>query len=172
MFLSFLKTNDTIFSCKFPSKCTPYLDYTKINSNDELDLIGSCLAECDGLSVTNAFYIYMLNSSSNEWHSFTNETYFYQSIESETNLIFLNELFKLFPRQNIWKIKFRTTVLTYSHTNLTGESSIIFYVNHPPLNGTCDIQPKNGSTNDLFYISCEKWSDVEGNIQSYSYYGR
>jgi hypothetical protein len=162
----------TIFRCKFPSKCTPYLDYMKINSNDELDLIGSCLSKCDGLRLTNTFYVYMLNSSSNEWISFTNESFFYQPTESNTNLIVLNDLFKLYPHQRIWKIKFITTVLTFTYMNLTGESSILFYVNRPPLNGTCDIQPKNGSTNDLFFISCEKWSDGEGIVTSYSYYGK
>jgi hypothetical protein len=143
----------------------------KINSNDELDLMGSCLSKCDGLSITHTFYIYMLDSSSNNWIPFTNESYFYTSIESDMNLIVLKDLFKLHSHQLIWKIEYKTTVLSYANKNLTSKSSILFYVNRPPLNGTCDIKPKNGSTNDLFYITCEKWSDVEGSVTSYSYFG-
>jgi hypothetical protein len=159
------------YRCKFPSKCSPYLDYMKINSNDELDLMGSCLSKCDGLSITHTFLIYMLDSSSNNWIPFTNESYFYTSIESDMNLIVLKDLFKLHSHQLIWKVEYKTTVLSYANQNLTGQSSLLFYVNRPPLNGTCDIEPKNGSTNDLFYITCEKWSDVEGSVTSYSYFG-
>jgi hypothetical protein len=113
----------------------------------------------------------MLDSSSNNWIPFTNESYFYTSIESDMNLIVLKDIFKLHPHQLIWKVEYRTTVLSYAQKNLTGESSILFYVNRPPLNGTCDIKPKNGSTNDLFYITCEKWSDDEGSVSSYSFFG-
>ena len=33
------------------------------------------------------------------------------------------------------------------------------------------LNPKIGTTKDIFKINCEKWSDVEGNIVSYSFYG-
>ena len=166
------KKNFSSKRCKFSSKCSPYLDYTKINANDELDLIGYCLSNCDGLSLTYTFYIYMLNSSSNNWIPFTNESYFYKSADADSNLIISNDLFKLHSHQHIWKMELSVTVLTYTYQNLTGDSSILFYVNFPPLNGTCDIEPKNGTTNDIFNIECDNWSDGEGNIASYSYYGK
>ena len=157
--------------CKFPSKCWPYFDYIKINANDELDLVGNCIAKCDGLGLTYTFFIYMLNYSSNNWIPLTNNSYFHKSAESESNLIVLKDLFKLYSRHRVWKVELRTTLFTYTNQNLTTDSSLLFYVNYPPLNGTCDIEPKIGSTKDIFKINCDKWSDVEGNIVSYSFYG-
>ena len=157
--------------CKFPLKCSSYLNYTKINANDELNLIGTCLSRCDGISLTFEFYLYMLNFTTNNWIPFTDQSFFLKSAESESNLIVLKELFKLYSRQNVWKIELSTTLVTYTNQTLNCDTSIIFFVNHPPFNGSCDIEPKNGTSNDIFTIFCDQWSDYEGNVASYSYYG-
>ena len=96
----------------------------KINANDELDLVGNCIAKCDGLGLTYTFFIYMLNYSSNNWIPLTNNSYFHKSAESESNLIVLKDLFKPYSRHRVWKIELRTTLFTYTNQNLTTDSSV------------------------------------------------
>ncbi len=43
-------------------------------------------------------------------------------------------------------------------------------VNQPPVNGSCSINPLNGTTSSLFTISCPGWVDADG-INDYSLYG-
>jgi hypothetical protein len=155
--------------CKFRLKCTPYFDKMKINANDQLDLKGSCLSGCDKESTTFTYYLYMLNSSSNQWISFTNNSYyFYTGLNPQTDLTIKYELFQNLSSQTIWKVELNVYVPT---KNTSGSTSILFIVNFPPRNGLCDINPKNGTTNTLYSISCWNWIDPDGNVDSYAYCG-
>jgi hypothetical protein len=59
----------------------------KINANDQLDLKGSCLSGCDKESSIFTYNLFMLNSSSNQWISFTNNSYyFYTGLNPQTDL--------------------------------------------------------------------------------------
>ena len=42
-------------------------------------------------------------------------------------------------------------------------------MNQPPSNGSCSINPNNGTTSTMFTISCPNWYDDDG-IQDYSVY--
>ena len=148
------------------------MDYTRINSNDQLDLEGVCLNKCDGLRLTYTYYLYMLNTSINTWISFTNNSYFFKSNQSESNLIILKDLFKDYPNVVYWKFKMTVDLLTYANESFTTYSSLLFYVNFSPLNGTCDAGPKQGTVETIFSISCDYWFDRDGSIASYSYYGK
>ncbi len=51
-------------------------------------------------------------------------------------------------------------------------SSLIFYVNQPPFSGSCDIDPKSGTTSTLFSIACINWIQPEGSPPlKYVFYG-
>ena len=157
--------------CKFPQKCTPYLSYTKINSNDQLDLKGSCLSSCSGKSLNYTFSLYQLDPILKEWVLFTNNSYFYNTGLSNEYLVVLRDLFRDFPNQVYWKVESNIHLTTFADDSLTASSSIIFYVNFSPLNGMCSISPITGTTNTRFTIYCNNWLDKDGEIISYSYYG-
>ena len=139
----------------------------KINANDQLDLNGFCLNGCETSDNSFVYTLYMLNS--NQWIQFTNVSYyFYTGSMPQTSLTVKEDLFKENVFQEIWKIELNVFV---SSTNKSGSASIIFYVNFPPQQGSCDINPKNGTTNTLFSISCINWFDSNGILTSFYYYG-
>jgi hypothetical protein len=141
----------------------------KINANDQLDLKGSCLSRFDKESTIFTYYLYMLNSSSNQWISFTNNSYyFYTGLNPQTDLTIKEELFEDFPFQTIWKVELNVYVPS---KNTSGSTSILFLVNFPPKNGLCDISPKDGTTDTLFSIYCRNWIDADGYLDSFAYYG-
>jgi hypothetical protein len=142
----------------------------KINANDQLDLKGSCLSGCDKETTIFTYYLYMLNSSSNQWISSTNNSYFfYTGLNPQTDLTIKEELFQDFPSQTVWKVELNVYVPS---KNTSGSTSILFLVNFPPKNGLCDINPKNGTTNTLFSFSCSNWVDTDGYLDSFAYYGK
>jgi hypothetical protein len=141
----------------------------KINANDQLDLKGSCLSGCDMESNIFTYDLNMLSPSSNRWISFTNNSfYFYTGLNPQTDLTIKEELFQNFPYLPILKVDLNVYVPS---KNTSGSASIIFLVNFPPRNGLCDINPKNGTTDTLFSISCWNWIDTDGNLDSFAYYG-
>jgi hypothetical protein len=75
------------------------------------------------------------------------------------------ELFLNNPSINYWKFE-----VIYLFSIGISSSSIYFKKNSPPENGTCSINPRNGTTTTLFYISCSNWFD-ENQIKDYSVYG-
>ena len=50
-----------------------------------------------------------------------------------------------------------------------GSSSMDFVINQPPFNGSCQINPQNGTTRTLFTVSCLHWLDDDG-IEDYTLY--
>ncbi len=58
----------------------------------------------------------------------------------------------------------------YSFDSEIASSAINFVINQPPQNGSCSINPLNGTTSTLFTISCSNWFDQDG-IKDYSFYG-
>ena len=148
------------------------MDYTKVNSNDQLDLLGSCLVGCDGISTTYTYNLYMLNSVTKQWISFTNTSYYYTTGQSNMNLTILKNLFVDYPTQVIWKIEFVANVMIATNQSYQGSTSNTIFVNFSPLPGNCDILPKNGTTSTLYTIMCDSWSDPDGSIKSYAFYGK
>ena len=149
------------------------MDYMRINSNDQLDLEGLCLSGCDGLSLTYDFNLFMLDLANRKWIPFNASlSYLIRLNQSSKDVTISKDLFEDYPNQNYWKVKMTTHLLTFTFKeNTSSESSIYFHVNHSPWNGTCDINPRNGSTQDVFKISCDFWLDIDGNILTYAYYG-
>ena len=139
----------------------------KINANDQLDIKGACLSGCDrDLNYYN-FRLYMFNS--NQWISFPNTSYYFKTgISPQHDLTVKEDLFQDYSFQAIWKIELEVFL---PKRNINGSTSIVFLVNYPPRFGFCNIDPRNGTTNTIFSISCLNWIDSDGGLDSYSYYG-
>ena len=155
-------------SCKFQEKCKPFYDYTKINANDQLDLLGSCLSGCYGTGLVYTYSIYVFNNNTNLWTPFTNSSFYYQTGPANSDLTILSDLFMANPKQVLWKIELNVFIIS---RNVSGYSSIIMQVNFPPMSGSCNINPILGTTNTLFTINCFDWIDPDGFLVSFSYYG-
>ena len=150
------------------------MDYTKINSNDQLDLKGSCLIGCTAdSSLAYTYNIYLFNSPLNQWIPFTNSSYYRRNGHLNSDITILKDLFEDFPSQTIWKIELIINVLYTNNQSYSGYVSMKIYVNFSPRPGTCDISPRVGTTNTLFFIYCDQWTDADsGSISSFDYYGR
>lgn len=70
------------------------------------------------------------------------------------------------PQIQRWKFE-----VTFTFDQQTSSSALNFIVNRSPVNGSCEIEPKNGTINTLFNISCPNWNDEDG-IKDYSIFGR
>jgi hypothetical protein len=110
----------------------------------------------------------MLNNVTNQWLEFTDNSYFYQTGHSNSDLTVLSDLFMNNTNQVIWMIELAVFI---SSRNVSGYSSIILYVNFPPKSGTCDIIPTSGTTETLFTLKCYGWIDPDGSLISFAYYG-
>jgi hypothetical protein len=150
------------------------MDYMQINGNDQLDLKGSCLSGCNNNDIlTFSYELYMLDFNIQQWINLNNCSYFYLNGEKLSDLTIKKELFSDFYTQKIWKIDLILNDLN-PLLNLTqiATSSLIVYVNQPPVLGTCDIDPKNGTTSTLFSFSCSNWFQSDGSqVLSYVFYG-
>ncbi|CAF5043887.1 unnamed protein product, partial [Rotaria sp. Silwood1] len=78
------------------------------------------------------------------------------------NFTATKQLLIQYPHIEYWRFE-----VIYSFFSETGSSSLNFLINHPPKNGSCSASPLNGTTNTLYDISCEYWSD-EHEIKDYS----
>jgi hypothetical protein len=58
----------------------------------------------------------------------------------------------------------------YSFDSQSTSSALNFRINEKPANGSCDIDPLNGTTSTMFTVNCSNWVDTDG-IQEYSVYG-
>jgi hypothetical protein len=76
-----------------------------------------------------------------------------------TNQLFLNNL-----EETSWRFE---VVYTFEHE--TSLSALNFQINPKPSNGTCSIDPNNGTTDTPFMITCTDWYNKD-NIKDYSLY--
>jgi hypothetical protein len=118
--------------------------------------------------------LYFLDSTSGQWSIFTNSLYYYTSGQSNTDLTILDNLFTDYPSQIIWKVELTVSLVSSLFTNQTfqGTSSMQIYVNFPPLSGICGVSPTQGNTTSLFTITCNSWTDPDGSVTNYAFYGK
>ena len=55
---------------------------------------------------------------------------------------------------------------------MSGKSSMFFFVNFPPRQGYCNVNPDNGTTLTRFLIKCSDWIDTEGSVSNFAFYGK
>jgi REJ domain len=75
-----------------------------------------------------------------------------------------HRLFLANPHIDLW-----TFEVVYSFPTETSSSALTFRINQPPFNGSCSIEPSNGTTTSPFNVSCPSWFDQDG-IKDYSLY--
>ncbi|CAF5195666.1 unnamed protein product, partial [Rotaria magnacalcarata] len=80
-----------------------------------------------------------------------------------SNFTAKNNLFVSNALINYWRFE-----VVYSSSLQNGSSAIDFEINQPPQNGSCSINPQNGTTTTLFNILCSNWQDSDG-VQGYSF---
>ena len=146
----------------------------QINGNDQLDLKGSCLSGCKINDVlTFSFNLYIFDSISRKWNQFTKSSYYYLTGKTQSDLTIKKHLFSDYKNQSVWKID----LILINKNPLQDQtqlatSSLIVYVNQPPSSGTCDIDPKSGTTSTFFSITCSNWIQlVGGPVLNYVFYG-
>ena len=83
-----------------------------------------------------------------------------------TNFTATKELFLSNPNTSLWRFE-----VVYTFPTGRSSSALNFDINQPPHNGTCSIDPRNGTTSTLFNISCIGWNDTDG-IKDYSLYSK
>ena len=59
--------------------------------------------------------------------------------------------------------------VVYQFQSLISTSALNFEINRGPENGSCSIDPPNGTTSTLFTINCTGWLDKD-DIKDYSFY--
>ena len=111
--------------------------------------------------------MFSFNSSTNQWTLFTRSEYFFQT---GLDLLTLKEdIFRDHPSIIIWKIELEAHI---SSRNVSGKSSMFFFVNFPPRQGYCNVNPENGTTLTRFLIKCSDWIDTEGSVSNFAFYGK
>ena len=81
------------------------------------------------------------------------------------NVTTTKDLFLQNSQTDYWRFE-----VIYAFVSETSSSTIDFLTNRPPRNGSCIINPLNGTTSTLFTIYCLNWLDDDG-IEDYSFYG-
>ena len=150
-------------------------------------LFSICDGNCTTIqNITWNIYYGAMNSSSNftKWTLF-NQTSSHQNIwffgkdlslieqrlyeyflgTNTSNFTATNQLFLSNPQEKLWRFE-----VVYTFASETSLSSLNFVINQPPYNGSCSINPLNGTTSTLFDISCPDWFDEDG-IKEYAIYG-
>ncbi len=83
-----------------------------------------------------------------------------------SNFTATNKLFIENSQISYWRFE-----VIYSFISLKSSSALNFVINNPPQNGSCYIDPLNGTTSTLFTIFCSDWFDENG-ISDYTFYGK
>jgi len=152
--------------------CVPNLEFQLLNPTTQVALFAMCIGSCINLqSIKWNVYQSSDNSSSNytQWTLF-NETNFYENIWffgiNTPNFTATNQLFLNNPEIDLWRFE-----VVYTFLSVTSSSALNFIINQPPFNGSCSIDPSNGTITTVFTVSCPNWFDADG-LKDYSLYGR
>jgi hypothetical protein len=84
---------------------------------------------------------------------------------NSSNFTSTSRLFIENPSVELWRFE-----VTYRFVSANSSSSLNFVINRSPYNGSCSINPLNGTTSTVFTVSCPDWFD-EDEIKDYSIQG-
>jgi len=141
-----------------------------LNPTTQVALFSTCIGNCSTIqNITwNIYQGINVTLSTVQWVLF-NQTNYYQNIWffgiNTSNFTATNQLFTSNPNFTYWRFE-----VVYSFISETSSSALNFVINQPPQNGSCSIDPLNGTTTTLFTITCSNWFDQDG-IKDYSLYG-
>ena len=150
------------------SLCSPNVEFQKVNPTTQIALFSFCVNECpkEKKLIWN-IYFGRINSTQNytKWILFEQMTNFEDVWffgRNTTNFTSTNNLFDHFRNEIHWKFE-----VIYQFERMNSSSALNFEINPPPSNGSCEINPRNGTTNTLFNITCSHWK-IKENIKEYS----
>ncbi|CAF1506830.1 unnamed protein product [Adineta ricciae] len=163
----------TIFiGCVISSMCiSNNIEYQYVNPTTQLSLYSICNQNCQLNQYNITWNIYYatqnLSVNSTTWVLFQ-QTNLYEDIyifgRNASNITVLKEFFSENFQKTIWKFE-----VVYQFESEISISSLNFLLNQPPSNGSCSINPLNGTTTTLFHITCFNWFDSNG-IKDYTLY--
>ncbi|UJR18137.1 hypothetical protein I4U23_005037 [Adineta vaga] len=162
----------TIFiGCVIEAMCVSNSnEFQLLNPTTQLALFSICVENCNTITneniTWNVYYGQMKSSSKNitQWTLFNQTNSWFFGMNT-SNITVTNQLFLSNPQIILWKFE-----VIYKFSSEISSSSINFHLNQPPSNGSCSINPSNGTINDLFTIMCQDWFDENG-IKDYILYG-
>ncbi|CAF4995112.1 unnamed protein product, partial [Rotaria socialis] len=145
-------------------------EFRNLNPTTQLALYSTCGEDCSTIQqIKWLVYQGFINASLNtvEWILFdsnsTNHDNMFFGI-STANLTVSKDIFEQNPAVQFWRFK-----VLYSFSSTTAFSVLSFKVNQKPRNGSCTIDPLNGTAETLFTVVCSHWFD-EDDIKYYSLY--
>ena len=145
-----------LYRCVIKSLCSPNVEFQKVNPTTQIALFSFCVNECpEEKKLIWNIYFGRINSTQN----FTKWILFEQITTNFTCLIH-------FRNETHWKFE-----VIYQFEGINSSSALNFEINPPPSNGSCEINPRNGTTNTLFNITCSHWK-IKENIKEYSLFTR
>jgi len=112
-----------------------------------------------------------INAIIDQWVQFNLSSYYLTAGKEKEQLKIKKQLFSDYPFK-FWKVQLTGDLIYSANLTLQGDSSNEFLVNFPPANGECDVDPKNGTTSDVFSFNCSNWMDSEGFVTNYVFYGK
>jgi len=130
-----------LYRCVIKSLCSPNVEFQKVNPTTQIALFSFCVNECP------------------EEKKLIWNIYFGRNTTNFTCLIH-------FRNETHWKFE-----VIYQFEGINSSSALNFEINPPPSNGSCEINPRNGTTNTLFNITCSHWK-IKENIKEYSLFTR
>ena len=159
-----------LFSCVISTMCALNLEFQLVNPTTQVALFSICTESYSFIrNIVWNIYYGEINSSSNYtlWTKF-NQTDLYENSWffglQTSNFTATDDLFSAKPELTLWRFE-----VVYTFESEISSSSLNFIINQPPINGSCSISPKNGTTSTSFSISCPDWFDEDG-IKDYSLY--
>jgi len=157
-----------LYRCVIKSLCSPNVEFQKVNPTTQIALFSFCVNECpEEKKLIWNIYFGRINSTQNftKWilfdqmANFENIWFFGRNTTNFTCLIH-------FRNETHWKVE-----IIYQFEGMNSSSALNFEINPPPSNGSCEINPRNGTTNTLFNITCSHWK-IKENIKEYSLFTR
>jgi hypothetical protein len=138
--------------------------YQRINPLNPLILRSICLDGCDFSNEVTYAYRIFFNVGTELMPVWQENLAHYQYFTGEdTNELRVDRgLFANFSNIDMWKIDLQM----YSYfgaTSLNGSSYMVFKMNKIPIDGSCYVDVKNGSSLYTFYtVYCQNWRDPDG----------
>lgn len=183
--LKMLDSFDTS-SCVIATQCISYPEFQRISPTTQLALVSSCILYCQSMRSIqwNIYQGTAVASNITVW------TRFHRMHLYEEDFIFgiassfypcMTSHSALSGRQTNYFTAAKNLILDhldivlwrfevlYTYESGQSSSSMDFVINQPPSNGSCQIDPRNGTTRTLFTVSCLHWLDDDG-IEDYTLY--